>query len=240
AFSCADGAGGPGISSCVDQNGNPSGTALDTSAAGTHTLTVTATSKDGLTGTAKVSYTVGSTQTTTGSTQTTTGSTQTTTGSTQTVGPAATVVSAPVLEAFEVSPRTVERAGREVKGHCVRPSKRNGGHRRCRRGIKLTISYTLSSRATVTLTLERAAPGRRANGGCVRPTKENRHKPKCARLLKIKGHIANAASAGHDTVRWNGRLAGHTLKPGSYKLTATPAANGLTGRSRTVTITITH
>ena len=57
-FSCTDITGGPGIQSCVDQNGNPSGTPIDTSTAGPQAFTVTATNKDGLSGTASVSYTV--------------------------------------------------------------------------------------------------------------------------------------------------------------------------------------
>lgn len=45
-FSCQDNS-GSGIVSCVDQDGNPSGTALDTSTLGIHTFTVTATDNAG-------------------------------------------------------------------------------------------------------------------------------------------------------------------------------------------------
>jgi len=58
AFACGEGAGGTGISTCVDQSGKPSGTAIDTSTQGAHTFTVIAGSTDGLAGTATVSYTV--------------------------------------------------------------------------------------------------------------------------------------------------------------------------------------
>ena len=57
-FTCSDGAGGPGIASCLDQSGRASGAAIDTSTTGSHTFTVTATSTDGRTGTATETYTV--------------------------------------------------------------------------------------------------------------------------------------------------------------------------------------
>jgi Big-like domain-containing protein/gametolysin peptidase M11 len=59
AFSCSEGAGGSGLLSCTDSAGVKTGSGhLDTSSAGGHAYTVTALSKDGLTKSTSIDYTV--------------------------------------------------------------------------------------------------------------------------------------------------------------------------------------
>jgi hypothetical protein len=62
AFSCSEGAGGSGLLSCNDSSGTKTTSAgaghLDTSTLGTHTYTVIAVSKGGLTGSSSIGYTV--------------------------------------------------------------------------------------------------------------------------------------------------------------------------------------
>lgn len=85
-------------------------------------------------------------------------------------------------------------------------------------GAKLT--FRLSKAASVKVTLERKGKGRKVKGKCVKPKRSNRRKPSCSRYAKLGGSIKFAGKAGANSFTLRGRLAGKTLKPGSYRLSA--------------------
>jgi DNA-binding beta-propeller fold protein YncE len=156
-----------------------------------------------------------------------------------TLDPAATTsetitIPAATLSNLRVSPRRFSLAGRKVKGRCVKPTKSNGRNKRCRRPIRLRVSYTLNASAVVTITLKRQAPGRKVNGRCVKPTKKNSKHRKCMRLLGVPGKITLADKHGSDHFTFNGKIGRHKLGPGTYQLLATPTG----GKPKKVTFRI--
>ncbi|HWI73219.1 MAG TPA: fibronectin type III domain-containing protein, partial [Baekduia sp.] len=208
-FTCTEGAGGPGIATCVDQDGHASGAALDTTTLGTHTLTVTATSGDTLTGAAAVSYVVVAAGSSSPSPDPGSGATTTPVGTgiagTGTASPPAPV--APVLTKVSVKPTSFR----------VRKSRGTGHQRRVSGGAPLR--FTLSAAATVTARVE-TVPA----------------KGKKARLL---GTLAlGQGRAGANSVTLTGKVGRRTLAPGRYRLTLTATAGGLTSRAVTVTVTV--
>jgi DNA-binding beta-propeller fold protein YncE len=146
--------------------------------------------------------------------------------------------SPPLLSALTVSPRTFGLAGRRVRGRCVASTPANRRHHRCKRAIKLRIAYQLNAPAHVSITIARQLPGRLAGGRCVKPTRKNRKHRPCTRSIALSGVITANGRPGANTVIFNGRIGGHNLTAGKYRLTATPSANGQTGSSRTVAFTI--
>jgi len=103
-----------------------------------------------------------------------------------------------------------------------------------RYGTKVT--YTLNQAASVRFTVTQARSGRRASRRrCVAPTRRNRTARRCTRVVTLTGSFTRNGNAGTNTFRFTGRIGGKRLTPGSYKLVATPRANGLTGGPVSVT-----
>jgi hypothetical protein len=101
------------------------------------------------------------------------------------------------------------------------------------------VDYTLNEAATVRFTVLRSLPGRKAKGGrCVKPTKANRTAHKCTRFVAVPGSFTRASRGGTNSFRFTGRIAGHKLKPGKYRLVARPSADGMTGRGTSVSFQI--
>ena len=103
-----------------------------------------------------------------------------------------------------------------------------------RRRYGARVAYRVNVPATVRFTVALMSSGRRQGTGrrarCVRPTRGNRKARRCTRTSTLKGSFMQTAKAGVNSFGFSGRLGGRRLKPGSYRLVATPSANGRTGR----------
>ena len=132
-------------------------------------------------------------------------------------------IPAATLSRLRISPHTFSVAGRTVNGKCVTATAKNNGNQRCRRPIKLKVSYALNSAASVTFTLKRQVAGRRVKNRCVKPTKTNRKNKHCTRLIAVPGKLAKSGRVGTNRLMFDGKIGGHWLGPGNYQLTAKPS-----------------
>lgn len=139
--------------------------------------------------------------------------------------PTAPVNALPKLSALSVSPRRF-RARRS--GSSVTRSPRRS----------MRVHYRLNIIASVRFTFHRVMDGRRVGRHCKARARSNRNTPRCTRYVAVPGNLTLMGNAANNTVRFSGRLSGHTLPPGNYQLIATPSANGDAGTSRGITFTI--
>ena len=93
-----------------------------------------------------------------------------------------------------------------------------------------TVTYTLNAAAITRFTVTRLRPGRKtAHARCVAATRRNRKASACSRRVTLPGHFTLAGQPGANHFAFTGRIGGTRLKPGSYRLVATPTTNGRTG-----------
>ena len=69
-------------------------------------------------------------------------------------------------------------------------------------------------------------------------TRANRGSRPCTRLVAMPGSVSWTGNAGSNRFAFDGRIGGHNLAPGSYRLTMTPAANGRSGIPQSVSVQI--
>ena len=80
--------------------------------------------------------------------------------------------------------------------------------------------------------MQRPQAGVRHGKRCVkRPTRARPgHARPCIRYTRV-GSFSHRDLAGRNSFHFTARVGGRKLKPGRYRLAATPRANGTTGRS---------
>jgi hypothetical protein len=124
----------------------------------------------------------------------------------------------PVLTHLTLSPATFAAA---LKGPSATTARKRFGTK---------VAYTLNGAALVRFTVLQAQAGRMGRGRrCAKPTRANRRGRRCTRLLALHGGLTRTALAGLNTFRFTGRLGGRRLRPGSYRLLATPTSGGASG-----------
>jgi hypothetical protein len=100
------------------------------------------------------------------------------------------------------------------------------------RGTK--VSFKLNEAANVRFTVTQRLKGRKVKRGkktvCVKPTHKNRKRKRCTRVATLKGSFTRNGVAGTNSFHFTGRLRGRKLKPGRYRLVATPTAAGKKGK----------
>src|SRR5437588_11217221 len=97
-----------------------------------------------------------------------------------------------------------------------------------------TVSYTDSAVATTKFVVLRPAAGVRRGSRCVKPTKPKRgaRVRHCTRYVSV-GSFSHNDLTGANHFHFTGRVQRRRLKPGAYKLSATPRANDKVGKATT-------
>jgi len=155
----------------------------------------------------------------------------------QTFKTAATITSpapAPAISALAVNPRSFRAAASGASIAKRKPRPMPG----------TVVSYRDSEVATTTFTVTQARPGVKSGKRCVALPRPQRGKPTrhpgrpCIRAVSL-GSFTHVDVAGANHFRFSGRLHGHALARGAYRLVAVPKnAGGRTGTARSIAFKI--
>jgi hypothetical protein len=208
-FSCTEGEDGSGIESCTDSHGG-SGTSgtLDTSNVGANTYTVSARSKDGLTGTSAISYTV----------QAVTPPLITPLITSQ---PPAITAASLTHRSFRVSMQaTAISAGKAPLGT----------------SFDFTLSAGATVKITITRAAAGLRHGRSCLAPSARLRAA--HAKRCTRTLTLGTLTRASEPVGADSVSFSGRLGRSALSAGAYKALLSASNTGGSSKPVTLGFTI--
>jgi hypothetical protein len=110
----------------------------------------------------------------------------------------------------------------KLKPKGFRAARSGGSVARKRPPIGTTVSYALSTEATVAFKAQRAKKGRRRGGKCRKPGKRARGR-RCTRYVTVRGGFNVGGIAGVNRFKFTGRLANRRLGRGRYRMVATPS-----------------
>lgn len=92
------------------------------------------------------------------------------------------------------------------------------------------VRITMTGAATVIFKVERAMTGRRVGTKCVKKTSRNRSRKSCKGFAAVPGQFSRKVPKGSSAFTFSGRIAGHRLGAGRYRLVATPVAGTRRGK----------
>ena len=132
--------------------------------------------------------------------------------------PAPTAVQAPMLGPIAIAPSAFRAA---ASGASIARTRRTGA----------TVTYTDTQPSTTAFTVLQARPGVILRGRCGPPPK---HPPRrgraCTRYVTVGG-FTHTDTSGRNRFRFTGRVNGHKLPPGNYRLAATPRSHNTAGKT---------
>lgn len=119
-----------------------------------------------------------------------------------------------------------------------RAARRGASLARRRTPVGAIVSYRDSLAATTVFKVERRAAGIRRGRACVaRPRRPHGHPRRCTRIVVV-GSFHHTDRSGANRLQFTGRVRGHALARGRYKLVATPTSAGRSGPSASASFQI--
>jgi DNA-binding beta-propeller fold protein YncE len=157
-------------------------------------------------------------------------------------GNGASATGAPAIRGLQIAPSaflaasrgaSIARAGRTAHAGRTGQAKHAGAPTGAR------IGYTDSAAASTTFTVLARVISRRGGRGCkARSHRRTRRRPSgCVRYVSL-GSFTHVDLAGHNELRFSGRLDGHALAPGRYRLQAVPMLGGRAGEPASASFAI--